>query len=54
MNYLTRLLLGLGLAIPMSAFAAETLNWNQPVYLNLGYSAEDGVLYLKQKNGTDR
>ena len=51
MNYLTRLLLGLGLTIPMSAFAAETLNWNQPVYLNLGYSAEDGVLYLKQKNG---
>ena len=52
MNYLTRLLLGLGLAIPMSAFAAETpLNWTKSVYLNLGYSATDGMLYLKQKNG---
>ncbi|OWV20653.1 hypothetical protein B7982_13700 [Fibrobacter sp. UWB2] len=51
MNYLTRLLLGLGLAVPMSALAAEPpLNWAKSVYLNLGYSAEDNALYLKQKN----
>ncbi|ADL27390.1 hypothetical protein FSU_2546 [Fibrobacter succinogenes subsp. succinogenes S85] len=51
MNYLTRLLLGLGLAIPMSALAAEPpLNWAKSVYLNLGYSAADNALYLKQKN----
>ncbi len=51
MNYLTRLLLGLGLAIPMSAFAAEKpLDWDKSVYLNLGYSAADNALYLKQKN----
>ena len=35
----------------MSALAAEPpLNWAKSVYLNLGYSAADNALYLKQKN----
>ena len=51
MDYLTRLLLGLGLAIPMSAWAGE--NTQGPValvtqYINLGYNATAKSLYLEQ------
>jgi hypothetical protein len=51
MDYLTRLLLGLGLAIPKSAWAGE--NTQGPValvtqYINLGYNATAKSLYLEQ------
>ena len=51
MDYLTRLLLGLGLAIPMSVWAGD--NTQDPValvnqYINLGYNATAKSLYLEQ------
>jgi hypothetical protein len=53
MNYLTRLLLGLGLAIPMSVWAAPfgPTPPEDDVYLNLSYYGMDGALYLEQSNG---